>query len=98
MHLRWVFTVETAVVLLKNIFEFTLIRLEGFTNKISPTLLECSTWPSGKALAPCVEEPEFDSAQNLFLFASFFLFNFFLLVGILGITVFVMFLYIAYNF
>ena len=33
MHLRWVFTVETAVVLLKNIFEFTLIRLEAFNNR-----------------------------------------------------------------
>ena len=35
MHLRWVFTVENAVVLMKNVFEFTLIRLEGFNNKIS---------------------------------------------------------------
>ena len=84
MHLRWVFTVETAVVLLKNIFEFTLIRLEGFNNKISLKLLVCSTWPSGKALAQYVEGPEFDYTHNFFVFASFF---FFLLVFILGVTV-----------
>ena len=50
VHLRWGFTVETAVILLKNMFEFSLIRLEGFNNKISTNLLVCSTWPSGKAL------------------------------------------------
>ena len=53
------FIIETAVVLLKNIFEFTLIRLEqleggleGFNNKISLKLHVCSTWPSGKAFSP----------------------------------------------
>ena len=84
MHLRWVFTVEIAVVLLKNIFEFTLIRLEGFNNKISPKLLVCSIWPSGNAMAQYVDGPEFDTANKFFLFASFF---FFLSVFILGVTV-----------
>ena len=45
----------------------------------------CSTWPSGKAVARYVEGPDFDSAHNFFLFASFFVV--FLLVFILGITV-----------
>ena len=30
----------------------------------------CSTWPSGKALARCVEGLEIDSGSNLFLIAS----------------------------
>ena len=30
MHLRWVFTVETAVTLLKNIFEFTFNKAGSF--------------------------------------------------------------------
>ena len=93
MHLRWVFTVETAVILLKNIFEFTLVRLEGFNNKISTILSVCSTWPSGKALA-CVSEvlssiPGITFFSSL-LFSSFRLFFFsasFPLVLILGITV-----------
>ena len=85
MQLRWVFTVETAVILLKNIFEFT------FNNKISTVVPVCSTWPSGKPLARCVGGLEFDSGPNLFLSACFFFrlsFSFsFPLVYILGITV-----------
>ena len=69
-----------------------LIRLEGFNNNISITLLVCSTWPSGKALALYVESPEFDSGHNLFLFASFLFFSSFFpfsfrLVFIFSITV-----------
>ena len=30
MHLRWVFTVETAVILLKNVFEFTFNEARRF--------------------------------------------------------------------
>ena len=51
-----------------------LMRLEGFNNKISTIILECSTWPSGKALIQCVDSPEFESENNLFLFAFFFSF------------------------
>ena len=67
-----------------------LIKLEGFNNKISTCRLVRSTWPSGKALARCVEGPEFTSGHNLFLFASFLFFSSFFsfrLVFILGITV-----------
>ena len=93
MHLRWVFSVENAVVLLKNVFEFTLIRLEGFNNKISPEVLACSTWPSGKAWARYVEGPEFHSACNFFSLRFFFSFSFHF-----RYNSFVMFLYIAYIF
>ena len=79
MHLRWVFTVQTAVILLKNIFEFTFHKARV-----------CSTWPSGKASAQYTECPWFDSRHNLFvsflLFSSCFTFSF-RLVFILGITV-----------
>ena len=74
-----------------------LIRLEGFNNKISTTLPECSTWPSGKAFARCPEGPEFKSAQDFILIASFlffpssFSFQF-------RYNSFVMFLYKAHNF
>ena len=58
------------------------IRLEGFNNKISTTLLGCSTRPSGKALTRCVEGPEFDSGRSRLLipdvtFFSSLLFFFF---------------------
>ena len=105
MHLRWVFTVETAVILLKNIFQFTfsLIRLEGFNNKISTGRFVCSTWPIGKGLARCFENPEFDSGYNLFLFASFlffssFFFFFFSFSFHFRYNSFVMFLYTIFRF
>ena len=77
-----------------------LIRLEGFNNKISMNFPVCSTWPSGKALVRCVKGLEIDSAQNLFLFASFLSFFFFFLSFSFHFRYnsFVMFLYIAYNF
>ena len=58
------------------------IRLEGFNNKISTTLLGCSTRPSGKVLTRCVEGPEFDSGRSRLLipdvtFFSSLLFFFF---------------------
>ena len=78
MLLRWVFTVQTAVILLKNIFlNSCFIRLEGFNNKISTDLPVHSTWPSGKAFARRAEEFEFESGKNFILFASFLLFFFF---------------------
>ena len=102
MHLLWVFTIETAVILLKNIFESRLIRLEGFNNKISTILSVCSTWPSSKALTRCVEGPEFEFEPiNLFLFASFLFFFFFFFFSFsfhFRYNSFVMFLYIAYIF
>ena len=75
-----------------------LIRLEGFNNKISPTLLECPTWPSGKAFARCAERPEFESGQNLASFLFFFFLFFFSLSFHFRYNCFVMFLYIAHNF
>ena len=76
-----------------------LIRLEGFNDKISINVLVCSTWPSGKALARCAIGPEFDSGQNLILFASFLLFFFFFSFSFnFRYNSFVMFLYIAFNF
>jgi len=99
MHSRSVFTAETAVVLLKNIFEFTLIRLEGFNNKISTEFLECFTWPSGNALARCVEGPESESEDNLFLLASFLPFFFVFSFSFhFRYNSSLMFLHIAYNF
>ena len=89
MHLRWVFTVETAVILLKNIFEFTFNKARRFRQ-----ILVCV--PRGlvvKTLARCVGGLEFDFGHNLFLFASFLFFSSFFfsvsfpLVFILGITV-----------
>ena len=67
-------------------------RAKRFHNKISIYLPVCSTWPCGKAMARCVEGPEFDSGHNhaSFLFLSFsvhFRYN-----------SFVMFLYIADKF
>ena len=53
----------------------------------------CSTWPSGKAVARYVEGPDFDSAHNFFLFASFFVF--FSFSFHFRYNSFVMFLYIA---
>ena len=63
---RWDFTVQTPVILLKNIFEFmfntarsTLYRQrwrklqgKGFNNIFSTALLVCSTWPSGNESRP----------------------------------------------
>ena len=79
------------------------IRLEGFNNNIWTQLLVCSTWPSGKPLALCVESPEFDSGQNLFLFASFlffssFFFFFFSFSFHFRYNSFVMFLYTIFRF
>ena len=75
-----------------------LIRLEGFNNKISPTRLACSTWPSGKAFARCAEGHEFESGQNLASFLIFFFLFFFSLSFHFRYNCFVMFLYIAHNF
>ena len=55
---------------------------EAFTGSIRYSLTNTSkneneneTWPSGKALARCVEGPEFDSRHGLFLFAFFLFFS-----------------------
>ena len=92
MHLRWVFTVQIAVILLKNIFEFM------FNKAPKPV---CSTWPRGKAFARCVEGPAFYSGKNPFLsllsFLFFFFFSFTFHVRYMYNS-FVMFLYIAYNY
>ena len=57
-----------------------LIRLEDFNTKISTNDPVSSTWPSGKALARCVEGLEFGfsllSASFLFFSSFFFLFLF----------------------
>ena len=102
MHLLWVFTIETAVILLKNIFESRLIRLEGFNNKISTILSVCSTWPSSKAWARCVEVPEFEFEPITFFFLLLFFSSFFKFFFSFSFhfryNSFVMFLYIAYNF
>ena len=57
-----------------------LIRLEGFNKEISPILSVRTTWPGDKALSRCVEGPEVESVQNLFLIASFLFFFFFLFI------------------
>ena len=78
-----------------------LIRLEGFNSNISTTLLMCSTWPSGKALALCVESPNFDSGHNRFLFASFLFLIFFFFFSFsfhFKYNSFVMFLYTIFRF
>ena len=76
MRLRWVFTVKTAVIRLKNIFEFvfksapsTLYRgrWQKFLGTFD-TFTVCSTWHSGNDTARRVEGAEFDYGQNLFLF------------------------------
>ena len=54
---------------------------EIFFRKLSlgaPDPFVCSTWPSDKALSRCVEGPEVESVQNLFLIASFLFFCFLL--------------------
>ena len=74
MHLRWVFTVKTAVILLKKILEFMFKRVYMF--KIS---FECLAWPSGNVMARRVEGPVFDGRTCLFFFfSSLLLFYFFL--------------------
>ena len=84
MHLRWVFTVQTAVILLKNIFEFTFNKARRFKIiKFRHINLRVPRY---------IEGPGFDSRPNLFLFASFLFFSSFFtfsfrLVFILGITV-----------
>ena len=42
MHSPWVFAVQTAVILVKNIFESCLIRLKGLNNKNSVKWRACS--------------------------------------------------------
>ena len=59
----------------------------------------CSTWPSGKALAWCVEGSEFDSGHNFFPFASFLFFFFFFFFSFsfhFRYNSFVMFLYTVF--
>ena len=71
----------------KNIFEFMFNKAwTGLKVLIIKfwQLLVFSTWASGKALARCVEGPEFDSGRNLIRFFSFLPFR---IVLILRITV-----------
>ena len=83
-------------------FESRLIRLEGFNNKISTIFSVCSTWPSGKAFARCVEGPELEIEPITFFSLLLFFFSFFFLFFSFSFhfryNSFVMFLYIAYNF
>ena len=109
MRLRWVFTVQTVVILLKVSLNSCLIGLDqlyrgrtggsssgkGFNNIFSTTPVACSTWPSGHDMARHVEGLEFDPGQNLFLFASFLFFLFAFIVSFLVIAVlFCFFIYI----
>ena len=83
-------------------FESRLTRLEGFNNKISTIFSVCSTWPSGKAFARCVEGPELEIEPITFFSLLLFFFSFFFLFFSFSFhfryNSFVMFLYIAYNF
>ena len=90
MRLRLVFTVQTAVFLLKKTFEFmfngarsTLYRScrrecygKIFNNMILTNSLVCPMWPACNEVARRVGGLEFDFGHNLFLFASFFFFFF----------------------
>ena len=62
MRLRWVFTAQTAVILLKNLFEFTSnkpqstiyrsLREKGFNHIVWTIFTVCqATWPSSNDLA-----------------------------------------------
>ena len=82
MRLRWVFIVQTEVILLKNIFEFDWLYTgraggssgrKGFNNIFSNIFTVCPTWPgSSKVLSRLRAEP----FSPLFFFFSFFLFRF----------------------
>ena len=110
MRLRWVFTVQTAVILLKKTpLNSCLIGLgihcracgsareNGFNNIFSQIFFTVSCGPVVTMRAGMSNEgPKFDSEQNLFLFASFLFF--FLSSFHFSYCSFVLFLYIASNF
>ena len=88
MHLRWVFTVETTVILLESIFEFTFNKGSKVLIIKFRCLFLCV--PRGlevKLSHGAPKGPEIHSGQNLDSFLFFFFSFSFRLVFILGITV-----------
>ena len=108
MRLRWVFTVQTVVILLKVSLNSCLIGLDqlyrgrtgrssrgkGFNNIFSATPVACSPWPSGHDMARHAEGPDFNLGQNFFFFASFLFFSFCFYSFLFSYCSFVLFLYI----
>ena len=76
MHLRWVFTVETAVTLLKNIFEFLKVLIIKFRYNIVcvPRGLVVKLWLGVSDVQSSI--PEIAFLSSLRFFSSFFSFSF----------------------
>ena len=77
MRLRWVFIVQTEVILLKNIFEFDRLYTgraggssgrKGFNNIFSNIFTVCPTWPGSSKVLSSITGRTFFSPLLFFLF------------------------------
>ena len=94
MRLRWVFTVQTVVILPKNTFAFMFnrprstytgraggsARGKGFNNTFFTRSSVCSMWPDGNDMGRGIDGPEF--ARFLFFLSFSFGLVFFLVITV----------------